>query len=222
MTLSEIWNNAFIILGAGGHARVVLSAIYAAGGSVRGCLAPIAPDPRWPAQVPWLGNSSVLERLDPTVTPLANGLGSIHDTTLRCRVHEDAKAAGFGFPPICHPAAVIDCDAILSEGVQIMAGAVIQTGARIGENATINTGARIDHDVEIGPHTHVAPGVIISGEVRIGERAHIGTGAVVIQGVRIGSGALVAAGAVVICDVETGQAVAGVPARPFRRGKREA
>ena len=43
--------------------------------------------------------------------------------------------------------------------------------------------------------------------------ASIGSGAVVLGGVRIGAGALVGAGAVVTRDVESGEVVAGVPAR---------
>jgi sugar O-acyltransferase (sialic acid O-acetyltransferase NeuD family) len=201
VTSGVLSKQALIILGASGHARVVLSAIQANGGTLRVCIAPAAPDPRWPAEIPWLGDDGVLERLDPTMTPLANGLGSIDDTTLRCRVYEKARLSGFRFPAIHHPAAFIDPCATLSEGAQVMAGAVVQTGARIGENATINTGARVDHDVDIGPHTHVAPGVIISGDARVGERVHIGTGAIVIQGITIGPRALVAAWAVVIDDV---------------------
>lgn len=212
---------AFIILGAGGHARVLLSAIQAAGGTVRGCLAPARPDSHWPGDVPWLGDDSLLHRFDPATTPLANGLGSTDDTTIRWHVYENAKAAGFSFPVIRHPAAVIDPSTILHEGAQIMAGAIVQIGARIGENATINTGARIDHDVEIGAHAHVATGAVVLGDVRIGERAHVGAGAVVIQGITVGQGALVAAGAVVIRHVGSGAAVAGVPARAFSRGKQQ-
>jgi UDP-perosamine 4-acetyltransferase len=198
------------MLGAGGHARVVLTGCDAA---VTGCIAPDPPDAPWPAAIPWLGGDAALEALDPQAVRLVNGIGSTGRPALRRRVFETARARGFRFAGAVHRAAHVAADAVLCADAQVMAGAVIQTAARIGENVIINTGAVIDHDCEIGAHCHIAPGVTLSGGVVIGAGSHVGTGAVVVQGVRIGAGALVAAGAVVTRDVPAGETVGGVPAR---------
>lgn len=213
--------DAIVVLGAGGHARVVLAMIRAAGGGVRGCIAPHAPDACWPSDVPWLGEDTALDGLDLATTLLANGVGSIGDPALRRRIYEGARARGFHFPTLRHPAATIDPAATLGEGAQVMAGAVVQVGARVGENALVNTGALIDHDVSIGAHVHLAPGVTISGGVMINEGVHVGVGASILQGLSIGAGALVGAGAVVIRNVAPGETVIGVPAAPINKDVRE-
>ncbi len=207
-----------VILGAGGHARVVADALAAAGFSVAGVLTPDRPaGSRTVWGAPVLGDDGHLARLDPAETRLANGIGSTRDTGPRRAVFLRARDAGFDFPPIVHPRAVLAPDVVVGDGAQVMAGAVVQTGCVIGANVIVNTAATVDHDGRLGDHAHVAPGAVLSGGVTVGAGAHIGTGAVVIQNIRIGDAALVPAGAVVIGDVaDAGSAPA--PAQRVIRG----
>lgn len=206
-----------IILGAGGHARVLLAALSLRGIRPLGCLSPQAPGPAWPADVAHLGDDLCLAEFEPANTRLINGVGSTNTTALRRQVFERAKQLGHTFLAVVHPSAVIAETVSLSEGTQIMAGAVVQTGAVMGSNVLINTGAIIDHDCRIGEHSHVATGARLSGGIDVGCDVHIGTGASVIQGVRIGMNATVGAGAVVIADVVPGSTVVGNPARMLAR-----
>lgn len=207
-------NRRLIILGAGGHARVLLGALAAAGVRPAGCLAPEL-SAGWPAEVPRLGDDDHLLALDPVAVELINGVGGVGSTALRRAVFERAKAKGFAFSQVLHPSAVVTPDCLIGEGAQIMAGAIVQTGALLGDNTLINTGAVVDHDCRIGAHCHVAPGATLSGGVELGIGTHVGTGACIIQGVRLGEGVVVGAGAVVIRDVADGQTVVGNPARPI-------
>lgn len=205
--------NDLVILGAGGHARVLLSALQLSGYKVVGCLAEDVPDAHWPREVEYLGPDSVLRSLEPERIKLVNGIGGIGNNDKRQRVFERAKAVGFDFHTVVHPRALLADDVRLGEGVVVMMGAILQVGCVVGPNATVNTGAIIDHDCRIGAHAHIAPGVCLSGAVHVGDGAHIGTGAAVIQGIRIGVNALVAAGCVVVRDIPAGAKVKGVPAR---------
>lgn len=207
-----------LILGAGGHARVLLAVLRTLGREVRGCIAPTEPAADWPDDCPWLGREDHLDAVDRTAVCLVNGVGSIGSTAVRQGVFDRAVARGFRFVPLVHPSAVLAGPVGVGDGAQIMAGAVLQTGVTVGENAIINTGVIVDHDCQIGDHCHLAPGVVLSGGVTLGVGAHVGTGATVIQGLGIGAGALVAAGAVVIRPVADGERVAGVPARPMVSG----
>lgn len=211
-----------IVIGCGGHAKVVLDALQTMGTPADALV--IEESQREQAtslaglfdvkQI--LTDRMLLAGSDRQSAALVNGVGSVADTLLRKRIHETFLAAGFRFAEVIHPSAVVSRHAQLDQGAQIMAGAILHAGASIGANVIINTGALVDHDCCIGAHTHVAPAAALSGGVQIGQGCHIGTGACIIQGVQIGDGCVIGAGAVVIRNVESNQTVVGVPARVIR------
>lgn len=207
-------NKPVIILGAGGHAKVLIEMMQLQSMDIIGI---IDKDETFKGEqvlgVPVLGDETVLDQYNSHRIDLVNGIGSTQSLLLRRSIYEKFSGKGFHFKTICHPLAIISHYAKLDDGVQIMAGAIIQPGCMIGDNTIINTGARIDHDCNIHAHVHVAPGATISGGVHIFENTHIGTGATIIQGIRIASGALIAAGAVVVNDIDDGQVVMGIPAK---------
>ena len=201
-----------IVIGAGGHGKVVADALQAAGRKVLGFVDPKLAGKRV-IGLPVLGGDEVLRRYSPNKVELANGRGSASDLPgERKRLFEEKKALKFRFVQVIHPSATVSRHARLGEGVQVMAGAVIQADTHVDRNCIVNTGATIDHDCRIGAHCHIAPGVTLSGSVQIGAESHIGVGAIVIQEIRIGTRVLVAAGAVVVDNVADGKLVMGVPA----------
>lgn len=207
-------NLPVIILGGGGHAKVLIESLRASNVAIAGITDADATKAGTTVMgVPVLGDDSVVGTHHPGSVLLVNGIGSVNVPRARTALFDDFKADGHAFATVRHPSAVIASDAVLGEGAQIMAGAVIQPSCRIGRNAIVNTHATVDHDCTIGDHAHLSPGVTLSGGVAVGEGTHIGTGATVIQGISIGKRCLVAAGAVVVADVPDGATVSGVPAR---------
>jgi len=200
-----------VLIGAGGHARVLREALLLTETEVKGFVAPEDQAERMPG-LAWLGEDDVLPRLDAVLTTV-NAVGSVGDLRARARVHDAVTAAGLERRTVIHPAAIVSPSARVDAGAQILASAVVGTGARIGADAIVNTAAVVEHDATIGAVAHIASGAVLAGGVTVGERTHIGLGARVIQGVRIGSDCVVGAGAVVLRDVADGTKVAGVPAR---------
>ncbi|MDD5170871.1 MAG: acetyltransferase [Syntrophales bacterium] len=213
-------NLPVIIIGAGGHAKVLISTLKAIQADIIG-LTDVAFDQSDIAlrDLPVLGNDDKVLAYAPDRVTLVNGIGAVSSTAKRLNIYEKFKKHGYSFLTVIHPSAIIMDDVSLAEGVQVLAGAVIQTGCAVGINAIINTGAIVDHDSMIGEHVHIAPGVVLSGGVHVGTMAHIGTAATVIQGIRIGEAAIIGAGAVVIKDIPAGATAFGVPAR-VREGKK--
>ncbi len=208
-----------IVLGGGGHAKVVVDALLVAGFEVPGFL-DRNPSIKTLLGLKQLGDAtpSSIKAWLPTEVQLANGFGFIGKGRLRRDQFERWKHAGFSFLTLCHPETVLGSGVDLGEGVQVMAGTIIQPEAVIGDNSIINTRAVIEHDCHIGKHVHIAPGVTLSGGVRVGDNTLIGVGAIVIEGMEIGKNCIVGAGSVVVRDVPDDTRVMGVPAH--RRSSR--
>lgn len=202
-----------IIIGAGGHARVLISVLKALRREIIGILHPDATlIGQCIAGISIIGNDDKVLEYAPDSIELVNGIGSVSSTEKRKEIYMKFKNDGYSFATVVHPSSTIMNDLQLGESVQVMAGVIVQTGCVIGDNAIINTGVIIDHDCMIGDHSHIAPGAVLSGGVQIGEMVHIGTAATVIQGIKISAGAIIGAGAVVIRDVPKGKKVIGNPA----------
>lgn len=193
---------SIILLGAGGHAKVLLDILLEQNAKIIGIAEKDGADrPSDLYGVPVIGSDSDIGSYLSDEIELVNGIGSVGSTALRQKIYEKFKRYGYCFRQVIHPQAVISRRAELGEGVQVMAGAVVNIGTRVKENSIINTNASIDHDCIIGAHVHIAPGVTISGGVTVGDGSHIGTGAAVVQGIEIGKHVLIEAGGIAVKSV---------------------
>ncbi len=187
-----------LLLGCGGHAKVVAAMLSLNNATVLGVV-----DKHYSAEhivfKGWdiLGDDSIVENYPIQEIELANGIGFLPGAMSRIDVFNRFVDKGYPFVTIVHPQAIVAADVVLQQGVQVMAGAVIQPDAVIGENVIVNTGATVDHDCDIGASCHIAPGATLCGGVRLAENVFIGSGACVTQGVAIGANSVIGAGVVV-------------------------
>ena len=192
-----------IIIGAGGHAKVITDALKISGREILGFVTPDLEIGTEFLGEKVLGDDEVIKQYSLDEIELANGLGSLPRKNLRWQLADKMRKQGYKFSSVIHPDSVIASGVSLDEGVQVMAGVVIQSGTNIGQDSIINTGALIDHDCKIGKYCHIAPGVVLSGGVIIGRGTHIGTGAKVTQYITINEGCIVAAGTTIYKDIPT-------------------
>lgn len=214
-------NRPIMIIGGGGHTRVLIGMLGLPGAKIRGIVTRneslIGTNI---LGVPVLGHEEKTPFKASEVV-LVNGVGNVASRLgsgleTRAGIFQHYQAMGYGFLSIVSDRAIVQPEVTLGDGVQIMPGVVIQPGAMIGENVIVNTGASIDHDAVIYPHAHIAPGAIICGHAVVGEETHVGAGAVIIQGVRVGSNVVIGAGAVVTSDVPDNAMVRPVPMEQLR------
>ena len=205
-----------VVIGSGGHAKVVIDTLRATGRIVRACTdSDLARHGSEILGVLVEGGDEILDGLDPNHVELAMGIGipDAERAAQRFAIASGLVRRGFVFPTVVHPSAVLAESVTLGAGAQVMAGAVIQSATDVGDFAVINTRASVDHDSRIGRGAHVAPGATLGGTVGVGEAAMIGLGASVLPGIQIGNRATVGAGSVVTQPVLDDMCVKGVPAR---------
>lgn len=202
-----------IIIGGGGHAKVVADVLKLQGFHIVGFTDIDGVGKPLVHTLPYLGEDAIIYQYRAEEVLLFNGMGSIKNTSARRKIFEFFSARNYHFGICIHPAAIIACDVVIGDGAQVMAGSIIQPGVSVGRNVIINTRASIDHDCEIGDHVHVAPGVTLAGGVKVAACSHIGSGATIIQGINIGAYSIIGAGAVVISDVANYSKVIGNPGR---------
>jgi UDP-perosamine 4-acetyltransferase len=202
-----------VILGAGGHGKVVLDILRA-----QGRYEPVGfvdADTQLTGTkvggLPVLGPLNILPKL--RQQKVAHAIVAIGDNRTRLRYAGAVECEGFELINAIHPTAFVSPTARLGVNVVVGPNASVITEAHLGDSAIINTGAIIEHECEIGDAVHVAPGACVAGRARVGAFAFVGIGAQVIQCLSIGDGATVGAGAVVLEDVPDGATVVGVPAR---------
>lgn len=209
------YERPLILLGAGGHARVMTALLRATGHSPIGVCDPTlvaSAVSNWEG-LDVLGGDEALEHFAPDRVALVLGVGQLAVGSLRKQLYVLWRKQGYAFPALVHPTAWVAPDVQLGDGVQVMAGAVIQPGCVIGENCIINTHASIDHDCRIGSHVHVAPGATLCGTVTVDSGVFVGAGATVIQGVQIGESAVVGAGVTLVHDLKTATTILGAASR---------
>ena len=190
-----------IIIGAGGHARVIASMLSV---SVDFVTTDKATEDR------------VLAALVTTTSrpDVYLGIGGNVD---RLRIAEKLRALGARLPPLVAPNAFVARDADVAEGAVICLGAQVGSQARIGFACIVNTLSSIDHDCSLGTATQVTAGVTFGGTVRVGANGFFGVKCAVVPNRVIGDDVVVMAGAVVVRDVVDRVMVGGIPARVVRR-----
>ncbi len=194
-----------IIIGAGGHAKVIADIIVKSGDRVLGFL----DDNSMLTEVmgyPVLGRICDADHYRDKAA-FVIGIGS---NSVRAKLAQKYEIKWY---TAIHPSARIGMEVSIGCGTVVMANTVINSSAQIGRHCIINTGAVIEHDNKIADFVHVSPNAVLCGTVNVSEFTHIGAGAVIKNNIFIGSHAVIGAGAVVVKDIIQAGIYVGVPAR---------
>ena len=123
------------------------------------------------------------------------------------------ESKGILIQTLIHPSAIIGEMVEIGDGSIIMANTVINADTKIGKGCIINTSSSVDHDCIVNEYVHICPGVHLAGTVTVGREVFLGIGAIVINNVYITDNCIIGAGSVVVKNLETRGVYRGVPAK---------
>lgn len=197
--------NSFIFIGAGGHAKVLLTVIKSMKSELK---------------LVFDSDSSIKNFYDvenivdynPLIFPEAKVLIALGNNLIRMKKSNDILHS-FGIA--IDSSALVDNLINIEEGSQVMPRAVINCGTQIGKHTIINTNATIEHDCKIGDFAHIGPSATLCGGVTVGDGTLIGANATVLPGRIIGDFVTVGAGSVITKDIPNNSKVIGVPGKIF-------
>lgn len=200
---------ALIIFGGGGQGKTLIDLVRAAGTyRVVGIFDDGLPVGSAVMDVPVLGGAKDLgEWRERGITLAANAVGGIGNVDVRLKIFDILARAGFAFPALIHPTAIIEHSAAVEAGVQILAQAYVGSEARVGFGSLVNAGVIVSHDCVIGRVVNLSPGATLAGGVHVEDYAQIGMRATVNVQITVGSRALLGNGCTVKADVPPGTRV---------------
>jgi len=194
-----------VIIGAGGHASVLVDILLSQG---RQILAFVSPKSRFMRRVfsgiPQIFSDHDIDRFGVDEVMLVNGLGMLPGSKIREEIHQHYCSLGYEFETVIAVSAEVSEFAVLGQGVQVLSKAVIQAGAYVGDQTIINSGALLEHDCRLGALNHVASQATLCGQVRTEDNVFVGAGATIIQNICLGRQSVVGAGAVLVNNLEEG------------------
>ena len=200
--------NRVVIIGAGGHGRVIADIIESRGDTVAGFLDVSAQG--MVGGFPVLGAVADSAGLNDCVFVIGIGDNNTRETIAK-------QYESLPWHTAVHASAIVSPRAQIGAGTVVMPGAVINHAAVVGKHCIVNSGAVVEHDCVLGDYAHISPNAALCGNVRVGSRTHIGAGAVVIPGVSVCADCVIGAGAVVVKDITESDLYVGVPARRLKK-----
>lgn len=200
-----------IIIGAGGHAKVIADIIYKSGDNLIGFLDDNLANK---GKEIYLGKKVLGTTKDIEIYNKNYFIIGIGNNSIRKKINNENNLKLY---TAIHPSAIIAEDVKIGTGSVIMAGVVINPGTVIGKNCIINTCSSLDHDNLLEDYVHISPGAHLAGTVSVKEGTWICTGAIVKNNITIGKNNIIGAGGVVIKDIiEENTTYIGVPARRIK------
>jgi sugar O-acyltransferase (sialic acid O-acetyltransferase NeuD family) len=185
-----IARNGVYVIGAGGHAKVVIRLLQDLGESVVGVFDDNehgSGDQLLGCPIHWPIERIVDQPRRPTII-------AIGDNAARRTM---AERYDLPWMTAVHPRALVDPSVKLGAGTVVFAGAIVQVGSSVGDHVIINHAATVDHDCTVGNYVHLAPGVHLAGHVVVEDGALMGIGAVAIPRMQIPGWTTTRAGSVI-------------------------
>ncbi|MFK7886938.1 MAG: acetyltransferase [Gammaproteobacteria bacterium] len=175
------------IIGAGGHALVVMDALTQLG----------VPFDLWdqnPNHAGHLRLGCIVRHMDDATFAALSDQAHVaigHNAT-RAKLVAQLAGAGKTLFTVVHPMASVAASATIAAGAFVGANATVAPLASVGRAAIINHGAVVDHDAVVEDCAHLAQNATLCGRARLGRCAKAGAASVISTACVVGAEADIA------------------------------
>ncbi len=211
-----------VIIGAGGHAKVIADIIEKSGDIIYGFLDDnlptntiVANNKKWKV----IGKSDMRFSLASMHKNLSFIIAIGNNYVRKMISQKDSK--DIKYYTAIHPSANIGANTSIGEGSVVMANVCINSSAKVGKHCILNTASVIEHDNVIGDFVHISPNATLCGTVTVGDLTHIGAGATIKNNITISDNSIIGAGAVVVKNIQEDGTYIGVPAKILDKDKQK-
>lgn len=205
--MEERKKDKIYMVGAGDHAKVVLSTLEACNVE---CVGIYDDNPALWGKTLWcipiLGAISTMPDTSETMAVIA-----MADLDTRQRIFEQFK--NVCWPVFVHPFSIVHSSVHLCEGTIVLPGSIIESDAHLGKHCIIQSGCFIGHDTRLGNFCHMTPKSVVANNVKLGKKVFLGIGAVVRPYVTVVDNVTIGMGSAVVSDIDKSGMYLGVPAQ---------
>ncbi len=159
-----------LILGAGGHGKVVKEVAEATGQYKN---IDFVDDNSLDA----VGKVDDLEALHGRYDSAFVGIGN---NRLRNELLHKLETIGYEIPVLIHPTAYMSRSATIGKGTIVEPMAIVNANTQVGIGCIISVGAVVDHDVVLGNCVHVNAGAIVKAGGRVESKRKLEAGEMVL------------------------------------------
>lgn len=202
-----------IIIGDGGHKKVVLDVANQLGYTLVGIMDDAITTPVEENGIRKINRKYLKELMDETDAKLFFGIGN---NQVREKIVDECQLKDDDFVTLISPNALISPSVEIGVGTLVMPRVVVNSDAVIGKQVILNSGCIVEHECQVGDYAHISPGAVLTGGVCIGRLTQIGANAVVNPLIKVGTNVTVGSGASVICNINSNKIAVGVPAKEIK------
>lgn len=175
--------NNLLIVGAGGHGKVVLDMAKSTGNYTE--FAFLDDGKRIGEKVLDCEVIGGISKLASYKNKFSNVAIAIGNNDIRVILGESAKNMGYNLPVISHRSSVISSYASIGKGTVIMPNVIVNADTEIGDFVILNSGSIVEHDNVIASGSHISYGAILGSGVKVNERCTIDMGVIVKRNMHV-------------------------------------
>ena len=135
---------------------------------------------------------------------------AIGDNAIREKILLELKSIDATIEVLVHSKALISSTVNIGVGTVVMPNVIINADSKIGRGVILNTASVVEHDCRVGDFCHISPNATICGIVNIGKNSWVGAGATVINNLNICDEVTIVAGSVVLRTLNKSGTYVGV------------